>query len=387
MKPAARVAAAIEILDMIAEGQPIERALTNWARRSRFAGSKDRAAVRDHVFDVQRNLAGDTVRGGGTSGRCLMIGRLRAENTDPDAVFTGDGHAPVPLTDAEKEAGGTPATKEARWNLPDWLIPEFERSLGDAAEATAVALQSRAPVTLRVNVAQSDVGAAADALAAEGIETTPNSVCTTALTITDGARKLRNSQTYIHGLVELQDAASQAVVAGFGSAPLRVLDYCAGGGGKALAVAAMGHTVTAHDSNAARMADLPDRAARAGARIAVETPDTLAPDALFDIVLCDAPCSGSGAWRRSPSGKWTLSESALADLTETQDAILDAAKELVAPGGRLVFATCSVLACENEDRVDAFVARHPGWTAINPTRISVSDASDGFFHVSFSRIA
>lgn len=386
MTPGARVSAAIEILDMIAEGTPVERALTNWARGSRFAGSKDRAAVRDHVFDVQRNLASDRVRGGGASGRQLMLGRLRAQDADLDQIFNAAGHAPSPLSDAERAAGQTPEAQGDQWNLPEWIIPEFERSLGDKAEAAAHQLQNRAPITLRVNVARTTPSDVAAELAIEGIETQPNPVCDTALTITQGPRKLRNSQPYLHGMVELQDAASQAIASNVQGASLKILDYCAGGGGKALALAALGHQVTAHDLNVARMSDLPDRAVRAGVQIMVETPDTLSPDAEFDVVLCDAPCSGSGAWRRSPAGKWTLTQDALSGLTKTQDEILDQAQQHVAPGGQLVFATCSVLRCENEDRADAFVARHPTWNCIDQTRISVSDASDGFFHATFSKL-
>lgn len=214
MKPAARVAAAIEILDdMAASGLAAEQALTRWARRSRFAGSKDRAAVRDHVFDVMRCRRSATHFGKGNSGRSLMIGLLAMQEHPLEAFFSGEGHAPATLSAEETLIPEPPAEKGVRWNLPDWLLPEFERSLGDSADAFARALQDRAPVTLRVNTARTARTAAQAALKAEGIETVTNTLCDTALTVTDGARRIRQSAAYTGGRVELQDAASQAVVA------------------------------------------------------------------------------------------------------------------------------------------------------------------------------
>ena len=315
-----------------------------------------------------------------------MIGRLRAAEADLADLFSGQGHAPYALSEEEVESGAPATDKADRLNLPEWILPEFERSLGAGSDAIAMLLQGRAPITVRVNLGLSTVQAARDALAVEGITAEPNPVCATALTLTDGERKLRNSQTYIQGLVELQDAASQAVVSGLPKGPFRVLDFCAGGGGKALALAALGHSVTAHDAIPARMRDLGFRAERAATRILTVETDDLPDLDPFDVVLCDAPCSGSGAWRRSPAGKWALSQDDLTRLTQTQDTILDTAQNYVAKDGSLIFATCSVLACENEDRVTAFTQRNSGWSASQQTRIGISDASDGFFHASFSRL-
>ena len=197
--------------------------------------------------------------------------------------------------------------------------------------------------------------------------------------MTDGERKIRNSDSYLEGFVELQDASSQAVVAAMPRAG-RILDYCAGGGGKSLALAVdPAAQVTAHDIDPRRMQDLPARAARAGCSIRQIETDDLQNDAPFDVVLCDAPCSGSGAWRRSPEGKWTLSASRLEELTQLQDSILDAAIELTAKNGCLVYATCSVLACENEDRINAFLERHPDWALGFQKRFDANDDGDGFF--------
>ncbi|MFT6088801.1 RsmB/NOP family class I SAM-dependent RNA methyltransferase [Sulfitobacter sp.] len=378
MTPGARVAAAIEILNTMSDGLPAEQALTRWGRGNRFAGSKDRAAIRDHVFDVLRQRKTAIHLGGGESGRALMIGILRAQEADLDSLFNGVGHAPQPLTDAEQEPS-TDADDETLWNLPDWLLPQFKASLGTRAKTVAFALQARAPITLRVHTGKTTPSAAAVALAEQGVETRANPLAETALTVTDGERKIRNSDSYLEGFVELQDASSQAVVTAMPRAG-RILDYCAGGGGKSLALAVdPAAQVTAHDIDPRRMQDLPARAARAGCSIRQIETDDLQNEAPFDVVLCDAPCSGSGAWRRSPEGKWTLSASRLEELTQLQDGILDAAIALTAKNGCLVYATCSVLACENEDRINAFLERHPDWALGFQKRFDANDDGDGFF--------
>ncbi|MEO0634926.1 MAG: RsmB/NOP family class I SAM-dependent RNA methyltransferase, partial [Pseudomonadota bacterium] len=263
MTPGARIAAAIEILDTVQAGHPVEQALTRWARNSRFAGSGDRAAIRDHVYDVLRNRRSDACRGGGATGRSLMIGRLRAEGADIPALFDGNGHAPAPLSAAEQSSGAAPQTREDIWNLPDWIADAFAQSLGARAEATAQMLARRAPVSLRVNTNKTNLSQARTRLLDEGIDTTENPRAKTALTITKGPRRLRNSYCYLNGLVELQDGSSQAAVAGVQGTGT-ALDFCAGGGGKALALAAAGWQVTAHDVDARRMQDIPARALRGG---------------------------------------------------------------------------------------------------------------------------
>lgn len=379
------MAAAIDVLELIADGQPAEKALTSWARHSRFAGSKDRAAVRDHVFATLRNWRSDAVRGGGESGRARLIGRLRDQGDDLDALFHGEGHAPAPLSDDERAIAAQPVEEADVWDLPDWLIAEFKTSLGDTAPDIAQILKSRAPVTLRVNTAKTTLDQATQMLADAGVSVAPNPLCDTALTITDGPRKLRNSEAYLDGMVELQDAASQSVISALPKGQT-ALDYCAGGGGKSLGMAAQGRTVVAHDIDFDRMRDLPDRARRAGAQIKLLATDMLTEEGPFDIVLVDAPCSGSGAWRRSPEAKWNLTPERLLELTTIQDQILDQVQSFVGKSGTLVFATCSVLKSENEDRVEAFLSRHSDWTCTQQTRINISTDGDGFFHAHLTRV-
>jgi 16S rRNA (cytosine967-C5)-methyltransferase len=379
--PAARLAAAAQVLDQILAGEPAEKALIGWARRSRFAGSGDRAALRDLVFDALRRKRSLAAIGGVMTGRGLMLGLLRAEGQDPDALLTGHGHAMAPLTPQERQDGGTPAPGPEACDMPDWLWPLLLDSLGDRAAAIASVLQSRAPVMLRVNLTRANPDQAIAALASDGIAATPDPVASTALKVGEGARKLAQSQAYLAGLVELQDGSSQATMDEL-SLPSagKILDFCAGGGGKSLAMAARTKArIMAHDVQPSRMKDLPARAARAGARIEIADGRALAQAAPFDLVLCDAPCSGSGAWRRAPEGKWGLTPQRLTELCAIQDSILETASALVAPQGVLAYATCSVLRDENEARLDAFVAAHPEWRQIGVRRWDPGPSGDGFF--------
>ncbi|MBS0122649.1 RsmB/NOP family class I SAM-dependent RNA methyltransferase [Thetidibacter halocola] len=375
MTPGARIQAAIEILDRIAAGDAAERALTNWARASRFAGSKDRAAVRDHVFDVLRRWRSTAAQGGAETGRGRMLGLLRQQETDPDTLFTGEGHAPAPLS-VEERAGGIEPQGASALDLPDWLFDRLAASLDDP-RAVAEALRHRAPVFLRVNLLRGGRDAARAALAAEGIETQVSALSGTALRVVEGARRLSGSRAYAEGLVELQDAASQAVVDALPLGPgMRVLDYCAGGGGKALAMAARTLApVEAHDADPRRMADLPQRALRAEADIRI----VASPASGYDLVLCDVPCSGSGAWRRAPEAKWRLTPVDLTRLMAVQAEILDTCAALVAPGGALAYATCSVLRDENGAQVDGFLDRVTGWSVDNDRQFLPSDEGDGLY--------
>jgi len=388
MTPAARLAAAIAILDQLRDGTPAERALTNWGRASRFAGSGDRAAVRDHVFDVLRCRGSFAALGGGESGRALVLGLARAQGLDIAALFTGEGHAPAPLSEEEAARLAQPLPDEgalADLDWPDWLRPQLQADLGAAYAAVSARMRARAPVFLRVNLARGDRAAAQAALALEGIATRPHPLAETALEVTGGARLIQASAAYRDGLVELQDAASQAAIAQVPvAAGMRVLDYCAGGGGKALALAARAPKarIEAHDIDPGRMRDIPVRAARAGARISTVAPGRLGRD--YDLVLVDAPCSGSGTWRRTPEAKWRLTPDRLAELCTLQAQILRAAAARVAPGGRLLYMTCSLLDAENAAQAEAFV-RETGWQVAEQRRFTPLDGGDGFFAAQLER--
>lgn len=374
MIPAARVSAAIEVLDLILAGTPVEVALTNWGRANRFAGSGDRAAIRDHVFGALRCRSSFAALGGGLTGRGLMLGATRAAGQPVEEVFSGIGHAPAPVAD---EPGQTPQAYAAL-DCPDWLGDRLSAVLGSDFAPVMRAMQARAPVFLRVNTARCTRAEAQASLAAEGIGTELTDWVSTCLEVTENARKIQTSDSYRKGLVELQDASSQAVVEGLYLTPrAKVLDYCAGGGGKTLALAARGAKVWAHDAAPARMADLPERATRAGLRVMItHNPAETKP---YDLILTDVPCSGSGSWRRDPAGKWALTPARLAELTRIQAQILDEVFPLVRHGGSLAYATCSMLEEENEAQIAGFLSRHQGWTLKIQRRFSPLRGGDGFF--------
>lgn len=387
MTPAARIQAAIEILDGVLAGRPAEQALTGWARAARFAGSGDRAVVRDLVFDGLRRRRSLTALAGAAepSGRALMHGRAISEGIDTDRIFCDMAHAPAPLSDSERNAAAQAPDLAAqpegvRLDWPDWLLTPMRLAMGGGAAAAMAAQRERAPVFLRVNLRRADPARAIGALAAEGIGAEPSGLAGTALVVVENVSKIKMSRAYLDGLVELQDASSQAAV---GLLPLadgdQILDYCAGGGGKSLAMAARARCdVFAHDADRARMRDLPGRAKRAGCRI-TQLDGAELKGRVFDLVLADAPCSGSGTWRRTPDAKWRLDAARLAELCALQAEVLRAAAAHVRAGGHLAYMTCSLLACENEDQCAGLVAALPSFRLRLERRFSPADGGDGFF--------
>lgn len=386
MTPGARLAAAIELLDRVLAGAPADRSLAAWGRTHRFAGSNDRAAIADLVYDALRRRRSLGWRGGDT-GRGLML--ARAAGDEALALFSGEGHAPPPPTGDElaRLARADPVPEAVALDCPGWLEPELRRSLGDLFAPVMAALQARAPLHLRANRLKANRDAALEALSREGIEAVPLAQDPDALEVTGGARRVQGSAAWAEGLVEIQDLASQRVARFAAAAPGEtVLDFCAGGGGKALAMAARmagrGRLIV-HDAAPRRLAQLFPRAARAGARV-----ETLGPGApACDLVLVDAPCSGSGAWRRNPDAKWRLDAAELARLSALQDRVLAEAARHVRPGGRLVYATCSLLRCENADRIEGFLGVAPGFAADGDLTLTPLDGGDGFFACRLRRLS
>ena len=237
-----------------------------------------------------------------------------------DTVFTGNRFPPEPLRPEEPDAGTAP-DGAAAVDLPDWVGEQFQTDLGDRAKDAALVLRDRAPVTLRVNTLKGDVATAESRLASDAITTRTNPKSATALTVEEGQRKVAQSDAYQSGLVELQDASSQAIVDALPDRqPQTILDYCAGGGGKSLALAGRfpNAGIVAHDAFPQRMKDIPARAERAGTQIKIAN----RPEGAFDLVFCDVPCSGSGTWRRAPEAKWRFSREDLNDLLTVQADIL-----------------------------------------------------------------
>ncbi len=368
MTPAARLQAAIDILAAL-EGtnQPADRLLRDWFRTRRYAGSKDRKAVTERVFSVLRD-------GTGGASRARVIASLAAEGLGADeiaALFTGERYAPEPLTDAERDSLGAPKDGEA---LAPFLQSELQRRFGDTVDTELAALKLRAPIDLRVNTLKATRDEVLGQLRAQGFaaEPTPHAPHGIRIPPGEGSAALSRSALFEGGAFEFQDESAQVAALLCAAKPgSRILDLGAGAGGKSLALAAaMGNQgqIVAADTDANRLAQLTPRAARAGASIIhpllIEREPPLTP---FDAVFVDAPCSGSGTWRRQPELKARLTAARLAELMAVQDALLETAAARMHPRGHVVYATCSLLPCENEDRVEAFLARHTNF-AIRPAR-------------------
>lgn len=401
MTPAARIAASIECLDHYLTGQPLERVLTNWARGARYAGSKDRAAIRDIVFQSVRCRDSYAALGGGLTGRALTFGYILCDGGAGIVegweerlreLLSGARFSADPVSDIEmKTLQGTVKKEDFSQALDqqDWVCEMLKSALGKDLEAISKLMKTRAPIFVRVNLSRATRDQARGALLRDGIESQPHDLAETALEITSNPRRVVQSAAFQDGWVELQDAASQAVIARLDiPAKARVLDYCAGGGGKALALADRGGVrVFAHDANPDRMRDIPTRAARAGVEIDCLTTIELSSREGFDLVLCDAPCSGSGAWRRAVEGKWALTPARLDELCALQAEILDDAAQLVAPGGVLAYATCSLFEVENDVQVQSFMARHSSFPLLEQTQYTPLHGGDGFFIALFRNTA
>ncbi|MEO0752220.1 MAG: RsmB/NOP family class I SAM-dependent RNA methyltransferase, partial [Pseudomonadota bacterium] len=276
-------------------------------------------------------------------------------------------------------------------DLPDWLWSVFEADLGADAMPVAEAQKHRAPIALRVNLKMNTAAQAIDNMLKCGISARPVSDVPSALIVTSGERKIRQSTSYLSGEVELQDVSSQAAMARVNiPAGARVLDICAGGGGKTLALAAAlpdgaGVRFFAHDINPDRMVDLPSRAARAEVQVTCLAPEDLPIGPDYDVVLCDVPCSGSGTWRRSPDAKWALTQERLGNFIETQRDILLTSCERLRPGGQLIYTTCSVLRRENEDQISWLTGARNDMERRDEMRWPVRAEGDGFYFAALRR--
>ena len=355
MTPSARVQAAIELLDAIISsardgGPAADTLIARYFKDRRYAGSRDRRVVRDHVYDAVRRVAERP-----DNGRAAMVGLAR-ERPELAALFDGSTHAPEPI--ADDEAGSAAGV------VPCWIDPLL------AAPVERDALLGRAPVDLRVNRLKADPDRVAplypDAVRLSGL---PD-----ALRLPEGA-PVEQSDPWKWGQVEVQDAGSQLISAACGAqSGMTVIDLCAGAGGKTLALAsamAGKGMLIAADTIRSRLSRLDPRAERAGATF-IETllldqgHEAGALESLHgraDVVLVDAPCSGTGTWRRNPEARWRLTPARLDRLVAEQARILDFAAPLLAPGGLLVYATCALTDREGRDQVRAFLARHDGWRA------------------------
>jgi len=384
MTPAARLQATIEVLESLEQtGQPADRFLRDWFRARRYAGSKDRAAVGERVFAILRRKASLGWRMQSSAPRALVIAALAEDGkteAEIDVLFDAARYAPAALSDAERVALANPPQDSpplhVQGDFPEFLEPELRRAFGDNVLAETQALRERAPVDLRVNTlkaARDDVLAVlrADGFAAEATLYSPHGI---RIPAGEGLSALSRHAAYESGLFEFQNEAAQiASLLAQAKPGQRVLDLAAGAGGKSLALAAEMRNegdIIASDIDGKRLSQVEPRAARAG--ITIIHPYLIVdelPQGLFDLVFVDAPCSGSGTWQRQPELKWRISQRKLEELNAVQDSLLDQAAAKVVHEGHIVYATCSVLPCENEDRITQFLQRHPGFKTINAASI------------------
>lgn len=430
MKPGARIAAAIEVLDAIlVKHQPASTALSDWGKAHRFAGSGDRSAIGNLVYDALRHKSSIAHRFSSDMPRALALGAATtALGLAPDAiaeVCDGSKHAPEPLTQNERDAldGKTPkaTSDDIAADIPTWLLPAFRKVFAGRPIAEGKAMAERAPIDLRVNTIRatreqvlaelSHTGAVAGTWA-------PNAIRIPAPKETARAPNVEAEGAHGRGWFEIQDEGSQIAAAFAQAKPSeRILDLCAGAGGKTLALAASMQNIgeiVAYDADKARLRPIFERITRAGTSIVnvLRAGDeaTLADyGPSFHCVLVDAPCSGSGTWRRKPDAKWRLKADSLGQRTSSQMRVLDTAARHVRPGGRLVYITCSILPEENTGQIDAFLKRHQdfqivpwrdAWMAALPTPppersadgrddtlllTPASHGTDGFFIASLRR--
>ncbi|MEO1543493.1 MAG: RsmB/NOP family class I SAM-dependent RNA methyltransferase [Pseudomonadota bacterium] len=387
MTPGARLRAGADVLDDIFNRhRPASMALADWGRANRYAGSGDRSAIGTLVFEALRRKHSIAAAFGQESSRVLALGAAQAAlGLDADGVVRaadGSAYAIPALSDDEVAALNRLPTESAALGLdaphilgdfPEWLIPYMTRAFGDDAAAEGAALAQRAPVDLRVNALKSNQEKVLKALGRFGAKPGPLSTMAVRIPVPVPGKRTPNVEAdtaHGKGWFEVQDAGSQVAALLSGVQPrAQVLDFCAGAGGKTLALAAaMQNTgqIYAYDRDPVQLRPIFERLKRAGARNVqvLDAGKTEQLDGLagrFDVVFVDAPCTGSGTWRRRPDSKWRLKPEALATRIEEQRTVLKTAATMVKPGGRLVYVTCSVFVEENEDQMVWFASEHPGF--------------------------
>lgn len=384
MKPAARISAAIEVLDAIfGRHQPVATALADWGKAHRFAGSGDRNAIGGLVYDALRRKASIGWAMESDSTRALALGAassaLAMSPDDINAACDGSQHAPAPLSETEirgltRDLAEAPA--HVRANVPEWLWPSFQSAFKDGAVAEGEAMGHRAPADVRVNTLKATPEKVLKALASFGAEQSPLSPLGVRVPPPSGPQRTPNLQAeaaFQAGWCEIQDEGSQIAAALTGAGPRKqILDLCAGGGGKTLAMAAaMQNTgqIYCYDEDKHRLKPIFERVKRAGVRNVqiLRAGDRSALKALgprFDVVMVDAPCTGTGTWRRRPDAKWRLKPGNLADRQKQQLEVLAQGAALVKPGGRLVYVTCSILPSENGEQIARFLGEHPDFSSV-----------------------
>lgn len=390
MTPAARLAAAIEVLTEIeAKKRPGADVLRDWGRAHRFAGSGDRSAIGALMFDALRRRASAAWLMGAETPRAVMLGALRLSrrmSADEIAKLAdGSRFAPEALSDDERkrldEGSLGKAPPHVAGDYPEWLDPQLAKTFGKERWEEGMALANRAPLDLRVNTLKTDRESVAKELShlnAAAARWSPQGL---RIEFGDDGRQppVTSEPSFLKGDFEVQDEGSQlaALFAG-AAAGDQVLDLCAGAGGKTLALAANMENkgqLFAYDSDLRRLAPIHERMTRAGVRnVQVRSPkgkQDVLPDleGKMDLVLLDAPCTGSGVWRRHPDAKWRSRPGALDIRVKEQAALLDDASRFVKSGGRIAYITCSILDAENGAQIRAFCERNGAFGIVSPNDV------------------
>ena len=393
MRKDSQANAAISILDDFLDGKNLNSILFNWTKNNRYAGSSDRESIRNIVFDILRVKKTFTSvlekEKQPINGRALVFLHSVFYALNLNEIFTGREYGPEKLTIFEKEF--SKISKEningcfgITDNIPGFLTAEFKRSLGRKFKNAMRLLEKRAPISIRVNPLKSDISSILECLSLEGIEGKKSKIVRYGIDIIGNPRRLTQIQAFKDGCFEVQDLHSQKIIEDL---PLdehtKVLDYCAGAGGKILSIACSlkgNGKFYIHDIDERKLKEADLRAKRAGVKFKrLEVEKLQNYRCSFDYIVADVPCSGSGAWRRNPQQKWRITPESLNEILTRQTVILDEVKDLLKKNGYIFYITCSLLKIENEELIENFLTNNKHFRLLNKKNITIDDSGDGFF--------
>ena len=393
MRRDSRANAAIFILDEFLAGQNLNAILSKWTKANRYAGSSDRESIRDIVFDILRvkktftfilNKEKQVI-----NGRALVFLYSVYYSLPLNDIFTGQKYGPDKLNNYENEFSEIAKENNERGfevidNIPDFLLTEFQRSLGSKFGNVMRLLEKRAPVSIRVNAHKSDVSSILEVLSSEGIEGKIAKKVRYGIEIIGNPRRLTQLKSFKDGYFEVQDLHSQKTIEGLPiKEDTKILDYCAGAGGKILNIASLlkgNGRFFVHDLDKKKLIEADLRAKRAGIKLKRLNAENMEQHHnSFDYILADVPCSGSGTWRRNPQQKWRITSDSLEEILNRQITILNEVKDLIKKNGLLFYITCSLLKIENEEVVDDFLIQNKNFSLSNKENITIDTQGDGFF--------
>ncbi len=393
MRKDAQANAAISILDDFLDGQNLNSILFNWTKNNRYAGSNDRESIRNLVFDILRvkktfaSVLDKEKRP--INGRALVFLYAVFHSLNLDDMFTGEKYGPEKLNIFEKKFFKIAKENNNKNfvvinNIPDFLVAEFKRSLGSKFKNAMRLLERRAPISIRVNVLKSDISSVLELLSVEGIEGKKSKELRFGIDIIGNPRRLTQIKAFKDGYFEVQDFHSQKIIEELAvNQNTKVLDYCAGAGGKILSIACSlkGNGIFyIHDVDKRKLKEADLRAKRAGVNFKrLEAENMQKYYCSFDYIIADVPCSGSGAWRRNPQQKWRITPESFNEILIWQKKILNEVKDLVKKNGILFYITCSLLKIENEEVIQNFLMQNKHFSLLKKKNVTIDNHGDGFF--------